>query len=63
MFREVNEDTTLGSFQGRLFIIIYQHLVQGLFKKYNWNDATQRFVVKPGEKTSKVSFDKNRFFF
>jgi len=44
VFREVNEDTTLGSFQGRLFIIIYQHLVQGLFKKFVYNETTQRFV-------------------
>ena len=59
VFREVNEDTTLGSFEGRLFIIIYQHLVQGLFKKYNWNEATQRFV-KSDEKVSRVNF-KNMF--
>merc|ERR1740123_1587663 len=44
VFREVNEDTTLGSFQGRLFIITYQHLVQGLFKKFIYNETTQRFV-------------------
>ena len=55
VFREVNEDTTLGSLQGRLFIIIDQHLVQGLFKKYNWNEATQRFV-KSDEKVSRVNF-------
>eukprot|EP00494_Astrolonche_serrata_P008654 UN08698 len=38
VFREVNEDTTLGSYQGKLFIIVYQHLVQGLFKKFVFNN-------------------------
>jgi len=61
VFREMNEDTTLGSFQGRLFVSTYQHIVQGLFKNYIYNDTTQRFVnIKSGARKEKKRSKKDK---
>jgi len=41
---EINEDTTLGSFRGRLFLTTYNGLFSNLLRNYIFNQLTRRFV-------------------
>eukprot|EP00485_Elphidium_margaritaceum_P018770 CAMPEP_0202730760 /NCGR_PEP_ID=MMETSP1385-20130828/186801_1 /ASSEMBLY_ACC=CAM_ASM_000861 /TAXON_ID=933848 /ORGANISM="Elphidium margaritaceum" /LENGTH=1334 /DNA_ID=CAMNT_0049397039 /DNA_START=27 /DNA_END=4031 /DNA_ORIENTATION=+ len=41
---EVNEDSTLGSFRGRLFLTTYNGLFSSLLRNYIFNQLTRRFV-------------------
>eukprot|EP01083_Nonionella_stella_P244306 850449_1 len=44
MFCQVNEDTTMGSFRGRLFLETHNKLFSELLRSYSFNQLTQRFV-------------------
>ena len=50
---EVNEDTTLGSFRGRLFLTTYNQLFQNLLRNYIFNQQTRRFVSLTKPKNSR----------
>ncbi|ETO15078.1 component of SCAR regulatory complex [Reticulomyxa filosa] len=44
MFNEINEDTTIGSYRGRLFLATYNQLFSGLLRTSVFNNTTRRFV-------------------
>eukprot|EP01084_Bolivina_argentea_P196836 337402_1 len=50
---EINEDTTLGSFRGRLFLTTYNALFSNLLRNYIFNQLTRRFVCLERPKGNK----------
>ena len=44
VLNEINEDTTLGSFRGRLFLTVHSFLFNDLLQKFVYNSLTRRFV-------------------
>ncbi|ETO14401.1 component of SCAR regulatory complex [Reticulomyxa filosa] len=50
---EVNEDTTIGSFRGRLFLATYNQMFSGLLRHSVFNTLTRRFVGLERSKNSK----------
>merc|ERR1712087_704745 len=44
ILQEINEDTTCGSFRGRLFLTTYNGLFSSLLRNYIFNQLTRRFV-------------------
>lgn len=53
MLTEVNEDATLGSFRGRLFLATYNQMFSKLLREYVFNQLTQRFVSIDRQKSSR----------
>ncbi|ETO36092.1 cytoplasmic FMR1-interacting protein 2 [Reticulomyxa filosa] len=50
---EVNEDTTIGSFRGRLFLATYNQMFSGLLRHSVFNTLTRRFVSLERSKNTK----------